>query len=377
MAPLGVRHYLLTPFSKEVLIPLSPYPLRHSKSKPMGLGYAFFDTLADANVAVETLHTTEFKSRTLTVRYHVPYVPGEKIGTLRGFSKLGSGSPEIAAQPITGKKDEEDGAANGLSTKILNGLKAKSEAAHAVTSTQNHDLKLDAQETKNTPNASQAQNGLVAANPTVPPGSLRRLSTYNGAKPSRKTKSSTSPESPGEQITSSMLEPEEDAYSNDTIFIRGLKGKATRDAIMEYFKAYNPIKVKITKAKRFAKGWSSRSNVLIKFDFKDGNTIDRVMEECQNCLFDGNPFHVDKAYVRKSALTPSSAISEKSALPKEAQIDSTSPTIADALELGKEEIGKEVKEVKAEPMEKTAVKETAESKPVEAPVEPAKVESTA
>lgn len=284
---------------------MSPYPIRTSRCKPLGLAYGLFDTHEDAQSAIDGLNKTQYKARDLQVQFHQPYVPGERKVSFRGFNRdRESGTPEVSNEP----KVMDGSGENVGSNKILNGLKAKADVAEAVTSTQNHDLERDLVSSKKNSMDDGKVNGTAAAGSAL----LKRLSTYNGAKAGHRTKGVTSPASPDNEIRSSMLDSEDNVYSDDTIFIRGLRGKVTREGIAEYFRAYNPISVKLTKTKRFPKGFHSRrSNVLIKFDFKDGNDIDKVLEECKNCLFDGNPFHVDKAYIRKSAMSPTSSFAER------------------------------------------------------------------
>lgn len=303
---------ILILLSKESLIPLSPYPLRNSRCKPLGLAYGLFDTHEDAQSAIDCLNNTQYKTRDLHVQFHQPYVPGERRGSLRGFNRNRElGSPEVPNEP----RDLNGSGEIVGSNKILNGLKAKADVAEAVTSTQNHDLENNLTSQRK----ELVDNGKVNGTAAGGPASLKRLSTYSGTKAGHRTKGVASPASPEGEVRSSILDSEDNAYSNDTIFIRGLKGKYTKAGIAEYFKAYNPISVKIIKVKKFPKSFHShRSNVLIKFDFKDGNDIDKVLKECQNCLFDGNPFNVDKAFIRKSAMSPSSSLAELSAsLPKE------------------------------------------------------------
>lgn len=335
---MDVISIILTPISKDVLIPLSPYPLRHSKCKPLGLGYAFFETFADARNAVDSLHTMEFKSRNLTVRYHTPYNPVERTGSFR-LGKSRENKHDGVEQPLLipnealsteeAQPERKPSVGSSVQVKIFNGLRAKADAAKTVTSTildtkNVKEVKVPEAEAEAEANDAQelevveAPKSATPAVPTRPIGnssSLRRLSTYHAGK-DRRAKGDTTSDAEQGSARASMLDPEDNTYSDDTIFIRGLKGKVTKDLMFDYFKAYNPVKVKITKTHRLAKAWNPRSNVLVRFKFKNGINIDKVVEECQSCLFDGNPFEVSKAFIRKAAMTPSPALGDSSPAPE-------------------------------------------------------------
>lgn len=308
--------------SKEVLIPLMPYPLRSSKSKPLGMGYGFFDTLDDARGAVEALNGSEFKLRKLHVRHHVPHTPASRNRAFKGFGRFKENAfgKENEEQPVSQNKEvSADAGANGVSPplkdvpkmkkpqnpglssslRIFNGLKAKAEAAKAITSTVD-DVGGDGcdggdggdgAEVEKTAHPQLSPTSKEASDkPPVPPRHKKgKLSARDGA-----AVSDDPPHKEKKRIVDAERKP---ILSTDTIFVRDLRGYVKRNVLQAFFQKFNPVKIKVYNRKRF--GWSKSNNAFVTFDFQEGATLEQAVKEYHGKVFNGCPIRVEAAFANK------------------------------------------------------------------------------
>lgn len=274
-----------------MLIPLSPYPLRNSKCKPIGLGYAFFETSEDAEKAILELTSSKFKSRTLLLHHHIPYVPA-KEGAIRGFYRFKEskttrceerGSPlltlsdesnPVEGNPLNEIKRHGGYERGGIKSQIMNGLKPKAEAAKAVTSR------------------------------TMGTGETRANGKVSETVDATETTNEEVKVEDADEVVLNLSSAAEDDYLPNMIFIRNLRGKVDVAAIREQFKKFNPIDVKIMRMKRYPRGFVTRSNALVSFNFEEGDSIDLVLEDCKKLLFNGHPLEAYRALKSKISFSP-------------------------------------------------------------------------
>lgn len=89
-------------------------------------------------------------------------------------------------------------------------------------------------------------------------------------------------------------------YSDSTIFIKGIKHKASVKSLSEFFSEFDPINIKIIKPRGFIKGFKPRAcNALISFKPLEDLSLDRIIESCKTKVFDGYVLNAVKAFASR------------------------------------------------------------------------------
>lgn len=226
-----------------MLIPLFPQFFRGIRDKPLGVAYASFSTENDAKFAIEKLNGITFKFRKLKVRTHHPYAPKNRL--TRFPSRVSSAGNNISGGDEQPKNDEN------------------------------------------------VEKGKLDANPEVNGDS-------NDLALNKEKKAQEAPASANEHPTGNGDGDGDVKFSTNTIFVKDLRHKVTREKLLEFFHQYNPTNARIMRQKRFPKTWGSKTNALVTFEFAEGQNLDKVIEECQHCLFEGYPFKLFKAYASRT-----------------------------------------------------------------------------
>lgn len=125
-------------------------------------------------------------------------------------------------------------------------------------------------------------------------------------------------------------------YSEDTVFIKDLKGKVTREKLVEFFQQYNPTNVRIMRQRRFPKGWGSKTNALVTFGFPEGYDLDKVLDECSSLLIDGSPVKMYKAFASRVGSPRLPA--EESEQPSEPAVEAESQVESEGKAPGEDEV---------------------------------------
>lgn len=103
-------------------------------------------------------------------------------------------------------------------------------------------------------------------------------------------------ESPEHEATPAEEEKPEVQYSDTTIFIRGIRQKASVEGLTEFFSEYGPTEVKIIKP-NFIKGLRHRANnALVSFKPSADLSLDKIVESCRERVFEGYVLNAARAF---------------------------------------------------------------------------------
>lgn len=104
-------------------------------------------------------------------------------------------------------------------------------------------------------------------------------------------------ESPEHEATPGEEEKPDFQYSETTIFIRGIRQKASVERLTEFFSEYGPAEVKIIKPNGFINGLRHRANnALVSFKPSADLSLDKIVENCKERVFEGYVLNVAKAF---------------------------------------------------------------------------------
>lgn len=86
-------------------------------------------------------------------------------------------------------------------------------------------------------------------------------------------------------------------YSDTTLFVKGIRHKVTEEGLCEFFGEFKPATVKFVKPRGFIRGLKSRSHkALVSFELQEGVTIDKIIDDCKDRLFEGYKLSVGRAF---------------------------------------------------------------------------------
>lgn len=135
--------------------------------------------------------------------------------------------------------------------------------------------------------------------PYTPSQKLSRLSSVQSMKRLSKNENDESKEENKENVDVSEKRPlVEKKYSENCVFVKGLKAKTCEEDLKEIFKDYNPTDIKIFKPRGWMRGLKHRShNAIITLDLPKEKTLDQVISSCSGEKCCGNTIVVMKAYL--------------------------------------------------------------------------------
>ncbi|OBA21494.1 hypothetical protein METBIDRAFT_32014 [Metschnikowia bicuspidata var. bicuspidata NRRL YB-4993] len=122
--------------------------------------------------------------------------------------------------------------------------------------------------------------------------SVKRLSKKEGDDPREDNEESSSAEL--------IQSPVERKFSDNAVFVKGLKAKTCDDDLKAIFKDFNPTGIKIFKPRGWMRGLKHRShNAIITLDLPELKTLEEVIESCTGEKCCGNSIIVTRAYLNE------------------------------------------------------------------------------
>lgn len=102
-----------------------------------------------------------------------------------------------------------------------------------------------------------------------------------------------------EQLPPSHLS-KEIQYSETTLFVKGIRHKATEESLKEFFADFSPTNIKILRPRGFIGGFKPRAHsALVSFNLLEDWSLDHIIESCKSRLLDGYSLSVGKAFASR------------------------------------------------------------------------------
>ncbi|KAF8004055.1 hypothetical protein HF325_001503 [Metschnikowia pulcherrima] len=136
--------------------------------------------------------------------------------------------------------------------------------------------------------------------PYIPSQKLSRLSSVNSIKRLSRNENREVKEENKENVSTAHARAlVEKTFSENGVFVKGLKSKTCDEDLKTIFKEFNPTEVTIFKPRGWMRGLKHRShNAIVTLDLPKDKTVDDVVSTCNGEMCCGNSLVVTRAFLR-------------------------------------------------------------------------------
>ncbi|KAM9910780.1 hypothetical protein OXX69_004140 [Metschnikowia pulcherrima] len=136
--------------------------------------------------------------------------------------------------------------------------------------------------------------------PYIPSQKLSRLSSVNSIKRLSRNENREVKEENKENVSTAHARASvEKTFSENGVFVKGLKSKTCDEDLKTIFREFNPTEVTIFKPRGWMRGLKHRShNAIVTLDLPKDKTVDDVVSTCNGEICCGNSLVVTRAFLR-------------------------------------------------------------------------------